>query len=295
MNGSVKGPMNYRFNIAEWLPRFPLAPEYGRFQGEIITSPCHVCNNEQLRQAAWDQFDWGPAVPVDLFVMADGEPPDRHVTKIGGLPCRPASSPWPVGEDGSPLLFLAQFDFTDSTDIVGELPGDVLLVFTPVSDGPIESLHFEWHPLGIERLITDSDVPKLTWSPRPCHGHLYRALSYPQARRRGEIEDWSKYPTCQGREIWSEHLLLQYQATQIGRAPFFIQPSAEELPGQVLCTISSVMPAAQKPFPWVNDPGPFMPEGQYCLDDTCLMIGDVGCIYISMDDAGGLHFTESCY
>ena len=79
--------------------------------------------------------------------MAEGEPTDRHVTKIGGLPYRPAKMPWPTGQDGTPMSFLAQINFANSKDLVGELPGDVLLVFTPDSDGFIESLSFEWQPL----------------------------------------------------------------------------------------------------------------------------------------------------
>lgn len=286
--------MNYRFNIAEWLPRFPLTPEYGHFSGEIITSPCHVCNNEQLRQAARDQFDWGPAVPVDIFVMADGEPPDRHVTKIGGLPYRPAGAPWPVGPDGEPLLFLAQFDFADSIDIVGNLPGDVLLVFMAASDGLIDSLHFEWQTLGIEALASAGEVPEPKTRLNPCYGHVFRTLSYPQACRKAEIVE-SKYPTCYGRGVSDEFLLFQYQATQIGRAPFYIQPGAENLPGRVLCAISSVQPDSHKPFPWVNRPEPLMSEGQWRPHDNHLMIGDVGCIYISIDDRGRLHYNESSF
>jgi hypothetical protein len=38
-----------------------------------------------------------------------------------------------------------------------------------------------------------------------------------------------------------------------------------------------------------------LPEGQWHLDDEHLMIGDVGCIYISIDDTDGLHWQWSCY
>ena len=152
--------MNYRFDLDEWLPRFPLKPRNGRFTGEIITSPCDICNNEHLRWAAYDQFDWGPAVPVDIFIMADGEPNNRHATKIGGLPYRPARMEWPTSLDGTPMSFLAQIDFADSTDLVGELPGDVLLVFTPDTEGCcIETLHFEWQPLGLSDLISGTLFP----------------------------------------------------------------------------------------------------------------------------------------
>jgi hypothetical protein len=63
----------------------------------------------------------------------------------------------------------------------------------------------------------------------------------------------------------------------------------------MLCTISSVQPEANKPYPWINHPAPLLPEGQWHLDDQHLMIGDVGCIYISIDEAAKLHWHWSCY
>lgn len=286
--------MNYRFDIDAWLPRFPLRPVNGRFSGDIITSPCHICNNEQLRKAAHDQFDWGKPVPVDVFIMAKGEPPNRHATKIGGMPYRPAKTPWPKGPAGRPMSFLGQVNFTDSRDLTGELPGEVLLVFTPDADGDIEDLHFEWQPLGLTELLTPDALPDQAWRPDPCYGHIYRTVSYPKARRKPELEA-NEYPICQGKEVWSSYLLLQYQATQIGTAPFFIQQGDDDLPGRMLCAINSVGPDQHKPYPWVNHPQPLMPEDEWQFDDNYFMLGDVGCIYISIDGAGKLHFGWSCY
>jgi hypothetical protein len=286
--------MNYRFNFEEWLPRLPLEPERGRFSGKIVTSPCHICNNEHLRRDAHDQFEWGPAVPVDIFVMADGEPTDRHVTKIGGLPYRPATMPWPTAEDGTAMSFLAQIDFSDSRDLVGELPGDVLLVFTPNDKKHVETLHFEWQPLDMKDLISFERVPEYSWHPYPCYGHICRTVNYPKAQRKPELSA-NKYPLCRGLEIWSSHHLLQYQATQIGFTPFFIQQGDGRLPGRIFCTISSVQPSLHGVYPWVNRPKPLMGKNEWRYDDRYLMFGDVGCIYISIDEAEQLHYGWSCY
>jgi hypothetical protein len=287
--------MNYRFDLDEWLPRLPLEPRNGRFSGQVIASPCDICNNEHLRWAAYDQFAWGPAVPVDIFIMAEGEPENRHATKIGGLPYRQAGMDWPTSLDGTPMSFLAQIDFTDSTDLVGELPGDVLLVFTPDTEScDIETVHFEWQPLGLSDLISGNALPEQVFCHDPCYGHLCRTVSYPEARRNPELAA-TKYPMCGGREIWSSHHLLQYQATQIGQAPFFIQHGDRDLPGQLLCAISSVQPDQHERYPWVNRPEPLMPKDQWRYDNKYLMMGDVGCIYISIDGVGNLHHTMSCY
>jgi hypothetical protein len=54
--------------------------------GEIVTSPYHMAVIEQLREEAAADLDGIERVPTDVFVFARGEPKDRRVTKIGGLP-----------------------------------------------------------------------------------------------------------------------------------------------------------------------------------------------------------------
>jgi hypothetical protein len=261
--------------------------------------------------------------------MADGEPPDRHATKIGGLPYRPASAPWPRLPGNIPLVFLAQFNFCDSQDLTGKLPGDVLLVFTeePWSPG---YLHFEWQPLGMGDLVEPTSVPeplgdveleafrrdKERFGPihqklnrmgielpdeiphptnclAPCYGHVCRVDSFPEARPRDE--NWTG-ATCRGKQVAQELALLSYQATQIGEAPFFIQEISDRLlPGRVLCTISSVQPAFDKPYPWINRPQPLDALGQRPGRDDHFTVLDMGCIYISIDKKGKLHWQEECY
>jgi len=45
---------------------------------------------------------------VDIFVMAEGEPDNRWITKIGGVPYRPAAASWPQSCNGDPMAFVAQ-------------------------------------------------------------------------------------------------------------------------------------------------------------------------------------------
>jgi hypothetical protein len=104
-----------------------------------------------------------------------------------------------------------------------------------------------------------------------------------------------RYPKCNGKDVWSSYWIPQYQATQIGRAPFFIQDGDDDMPGVPLCTIASVQPDAHKPFPWVNRQEPLCPENKWPGDDGNLMIGDLGCIFVFIDDDGRIHAGESCY
>jgi hypothetical protein len=286
--------VSYKFHIDEWLPRFPLTPEYGRFSGKQVTGPGGICNNHQLRAEIQGEFSWGRAVPVDIFIMADGEPKDRWVTKIGGLPYRSVGAKWPEAESGRPLTFIAQFNFTNSKDITGELPGDLLLVFGDNSGGPFDEIQFEWQGVDVPDLIAPADVPARPLKISPCYGHIFRTVSFPDAERTTPFQV-EKYPKCRGLEVWSSFFIPQYQATQIGEAPYFIQEGDDQLPGRMLCTISSPGPDQHGPFPWVNRAEPLMPPDKWNFNDDYLAIGDSGCIYISIEADGSLHYGESCY
>src|SRR5262249_29999625 len=98
--------------------------------GEILIGPGSLAINEQLRAEAFaDNHYRGARVATDVFVWQPGEPPNPATTKIGGIPYRSRSSPWPRDQAGKPVRFIAQLCFADSRDISGDLPGDVLLIF----------------------------------------------------------------------------------------------------------------------------------------------------------------------
>jgi len=283
--------MNYEFDLEAWLLRCPLREKYGHYSGCPITGPNDLCNNEWLRRELEGEYDWGPPVPVDVFVMSKGEPENRAATKIGGLPYRSRNLPWPLARSGSPLELIAQFNFTNSADIVGSLPGDLLLVFGDVADEALGPLHMEWQRLGLEDLIQPADLPEDCNAIAPCFGNRCRMMSYPDASQRTD----SKYPQCRGKDVWSPYWIPELQATQIGRAPFFVQGGDDSLPGQPLCTIASVQSDCHQHYPWVNVPDPISPERIRSYVGDELMIGDLGCIYISIEDNGTLHATESCF
>jgi hypothetical protein len=336
--------MNYRFKLDEWLPKFPLREMNGYYYVQAITSPSDLCQNEILRRELRDEFDWGEPVPIDIFVMADGEPPDRHVTKLGGLPYRAADASWPVRRNGLPLVFLGQFDFSDSRDLTGPLPGDVLLVFADDAYMP-ENLHFEWQNFGLEGLIEQHAIPipperdeqelenyleyvwwklgplakqlsdrpdiasylsflrgqlgmvakDVVWPTNafaPCYGHICRVQNYPHWRfARDDVDRL----TLHGKSVnGAEYYLATYQATQIGAAPYFIQQGdPNSIIGRMLCTIGSVQPAADVPYPWINRPEAIPLESRHT--DEHLMIGDMGCIYIYIDENMELNWHMSCF
>ncbi len=150
---------------------------------------------------------------ADVMKAAAGEPPDRFVTKLGGLPYRPASIPWPRLASGEPMVFLGQICFVHSRDLVGELPGDVLLIFTHDIHEHISGsdIRYEWYPLGLEGLISAQDLPDTSWKVFPCHMYLLR------------------------QEEESDGL----ECAKIGGVPHWIQPEPRN-PGRFLAGFKSV-------------------------------------------------------
>lgn len=129
--------------------------------GGVVVSVGQVLAVEAARRAAGWTMDG--VVATDVFVWGQGEPKDRTLTKIGGLPYWPAERPWPEA-GGQPLPFVAQFNFADSRDLVGELPGEILVVFSDPGErwrtGDVSGLQFEWMRVGDGRVVVERLVPK---------------------------------------------------------------------------------------------------------------------------------------
>jgi hypothetical protein len=200
----------------------------------------------------------------DVVWFIDGEPIDQCVTKIGGLPYRPARLTWPTAADGTPLIFLAQICFAASRDLVGNLPGDVLLVFMPDEPGGISAdLYFEWFPLGLKNLIGPEMVPDAVSPFAPCYGFV---------QRRSES----------GRS---------HEGFKIGGVPYWIQ-SAEYRQERFLGALAGPRWDDQADLPawweqtWAGDGNP---QGRKFRP------GDAGIYNLFHSGGGKVRFTFQCY
>lgn len=213
-------------------------------------------------------------VPTDVFLYGRGEPARREVTKIGGLPYWPARRPRPHTRAGSPMTFVFQFCFADSRDIVGDLPGDVLLYFSEDIlvdwDDDGRSL-FEWMTLGETDLIEPGALPETPWKITPVYGAIYRTYDYPKFYEDQEGLYW----------------LGALNGTKIGGQPFWIQWPHDE---PVLCTCGSVAPRQGVAFPYVNVEGSLTAE-----DEGMLAWGDWGNFYVFRPDGGRVWGIWDCY
>src|SRR5262249_39609366 len=138
--------------------------------GSSISGPFDLFSAEELR----DRFHLriGTPVPSDVFVFCKGEPTKPDITKVGGIPYWIDDRKWPKDRQGRSLGFLAQFNFLDSTDLVGPLPGDVLLLFVSVDEKSYpDKIHFEWLP-ALHPSVAVTEPERILYPNSVFHGVL---------------------------------------------------------------------------------------------------------------------------
>ncbi len=236
-----------------------------RGMGGLFTdSPKALIGIEYFRSLARGKgLDLGPRVPVDEFVFGRGEPPERHLSKVHGLPYRPRNIKWPIDEFGKPLTFLAQFSFVDSCDHIGTLPGDVLLIFIKnMYDHGCIRLEFEWYSLGIDDLVMSAPSPDLKFP--ICYAVRHRswdfsdeAIATKAMKSLLDVEDIERFSRD---KQWLESILRAltcYRGMKIGGVPSWNKPS--EIPeevqtaGKFICAFDGVNVIHDSPYPFVNE------------------------------------------
>lgn len=284
-------------DIDRWIRQFPLdgLPPKQRC-GTTITGPAHIAQVEQLRAAALSGATDLPSTKCDIFVFAEGEPPRRDVTKVNGPPYRPAQRPWPTSADGDPMTFLAQFRFTESRDLVGQTPGDLLLVFATDDslfpfDQPQETLLFEWYRLGLDDLVSAEGCPPPRWRFAHCHGVRHRTVDYPGLDAE---KFFLRVVPREARHDVPDDLVVRplccLDGMKIGGAPLWYDsgegPDWEPILGKFLCSISTISPELREPFPWINHAAPIPFDAATVTQDMLLFCLNGFILNFFIDDSG---------
>ncbi|MEM1228720.1 MAG: DUF1963 domain-containing protein [Planctomycetota bacterium] len=281
------GSIHARFDIAEAKKTFGRLDSPLALSGEFITSPFDLFSVESLRDSL--MLRAGDGVPVDVFVFGKGEPLDPRCTKVGGKPYWPVGKPWPRDNNGTPLLFVAQFCFADSLDVFDrELPGTILSLLTARADAwmwPDGDLRFHWHT-GDEPNAELNGILSATGDAGPFFGSIYRTCDYPAA-----IE------LALDQEVPRSYLLAALEGTKMGGVPRFIQQEFSVKPNH-LCQLGSIQAHPNVPYPWVNQSDPlglsFNEKGIYG-DQNCAVLGDMGSVYMELGSDGNVTRSFECY
>lgn len=254
-------------------------------KGEMIVGPREIAELEQLRAEAVAKSGrglggLGPSVPTDVMVWANGEPPDRAMTKAGGLPYRPAHLPWPAGRDGEPATFIGQICFADSRDLISglSLPGDVLTLFSAGADGiwddddedPGALIH-EWYPLGLTALVDAAAVRDKPQSSDPCYAELHRTWDYPKVPGDHPLRNYN-----------DADRLCVIEGGKIGGLSSYAQFEPAK-PGTFLAALGSINACGRR-FPVIGMP--VNPGGEYQTKENYLTFGDCGSLYLLISRAG---------
>lgn len=219
-----------------------------------IVGPIDVRYAIRIRKLLEDYIDVKRSCLMDVFVLSIGEPPQRDITKIGGIPYLSRRRKWPLSNSGVPLPFLAQFDFRESHDIVDGLAGNLLLVFGNL--GGEDGFKLLWQDCGIAEgeLVNAKDIPNnlefipLFW------GKRWRVENYAEYESDERLDDIS-YKLNDGSSVQMFQFAMQLAGMTIGRCPFILNGSDVKQNGEkILCTLTMIAPALHSPFPFINIP-----------------------------------------
>jgi hypothetical protein len=265
----MDGDPSYEFNYQNWRAKISETDLHRVREWYTITSPVHFVQRELMRE----KFSNTPGADegsraTDVFVFAAGEPKDRHVTKIGGLPYRPADKPWPTDTDNTPMAFWGQFCFSQSKDLVPKLPGEVLLIFGHF--GATWNFAFEWYELGMSELVQEEHVPPISsWRRFPArYGLKCRTV------------DYAFNHATEAFALWTVAM-----GTKIGGLPRRLPPD-KPFSRRLLASLGSLSPAADIEYPWGNTRDPIDYTSYDGPDEFC--INDLEVCYVLIDTDGVL-------
>lgn len=181
---SIEPSRHAVLDLAFWHGECPLGDERDRIH--FVNGPGDIARAEEARALAKKFGPLGQAVPVDMFVWAEGENgASPWLTHLGGVPWREQDRPWPLDHEKKPLTFLGQICLVDSHDLLAvpanELPGEVLLFF-----GEYDSLgyfgtddpHIEWSPLTLKNPVKRYSAPRRSLLPFAYQGVRHRTVQY---------------------------------------------------------------------------------------------------------------------
>ena len=227
------------------------------------------------------------AIAADLFVFAIGEAPHPGMTRLGGIPYLPRSTPWPA-RNGKPAQFYAQLNFKDSKDLVPFAPADVLLVFghfdSDFTSWDRELYEFVWVDIDeAEPHYAESDVPPGGLDSFPSLFGV-RVRSWDDPRLVGRLR---------AEKALSPHVHVA-KATKAGGCPSDRQgiDPPEVPPGwRFLGQVTGIWPATDVPFPVLRHPDA-VTRGDGRYDKLVNGPGDgVTCLFLDERDEVQIYFS----
>lgn len=206
------------------------------YQFYSICGPFSLACIEQHRNKLTNLLATQQSIPTDVFVWSVGEPQQPYLTKTGGMPYWPRDREWPTSNDGVPLNFIAQMCFLDSSDVVEDLPGDVLLLFCKGDVFSPDEFEVRWAKVADDTTLwtleeapqesENSKVPKL-------FGSIFRSKDYFQGPSQAIKDVDNRYDNSK---------LFIFNAFKIGGEATYVQNNTKRDNERFVCQFSSIVP-----------------------------------------------------
>lgn len=279
-----------------------------------VSSPCVAAAALEERVRQKELLGNCATVDCDIHVMGLGESPQRHATKVGGLPYRAKGSPWPVAQDGTEYTFICQFNFRASADLISDLPGDILLVFAKeaiiVDGGTTDEVFFEWQDESIKILCGADDCRGMqldnAWYGYPCRSFDFEDVGSVASllrRRAGALHHPDNYLID---KEWDGPTSARFSGLKIGGLPswYFGEMSQTVVWGnrfsppsdyfrhiQFLCGLGLIFPVTNHQHPWLNRAEPI--SNNELLSDPIQYLNwfDGFQVYFFRDNENSLHWV----
>lgn len=239
---------------------------------------------------------------TDFLVLNYGRTNDRTATQMGSPPFFPASKPWPV-RDGKPMRFFIQVNFSNSKDILPELPGDILVIFVTHETYAYipEEIHVEWFDLRESNLMPADRTHVCDWEHWTfggCWGVPYRTFDVLETKP-VILQAGRAYPIVD--EVLGAYTCLFYHAARwsgmkIGGYPSFHYPDQEladlNREQRLIFSYGAIYPSPTYPYPWLNRPTPHERE-ELCVDSPyCMNVMDGFEMFVFLDGANRVTITS---
>ncbi len=107
-----------------------------------VVGPMNFLAVTTMRNMCKDFFDACEKLPCDIILWGTGDSLD-HTSFIGGIPNIDRTK-WPLSkEDGEPMTFICQIDFSDSSNLV-QVPNEIMLFFAHIEEDCLLDYEIMW-------------------------------------------------------------------------------------------------------------------------------------------------------
>jgi hypothetical protein len=239
------------FDLEAEIARYPLDAhlrQNGTFGGFSIASPKNAALTEQLRRRLNLYDECAVVGETDVLVPVPAEDAEcLGSSRYGGVPMMEDEDPWPTAtKTGEPMKFVAQISLVDSFDLLGPVPGDLVLVFCHAVREQGET---EWCAVEFEADWSSSRAPLRTkfssddvlWLAPFATFQLWRAAQFDYSDVLRLRKTYERDPTARLARLGSRaspHALGPLQGFRIGGQHHSIQHPADV--GEFLSEFDSI-------------------------------------------------------